>query len=295
MDSIQQYQSSLRELFGTDHPVVWVTGSAAPRVGREIAWRFARHGYRIVLHGQRAVQEGEQLIHHWNSLGHEAMLITGPIDRDECVDRWIDQIQQRFGRLDVFVNSAAIWEPKALEETTVQDLERHWRSNTLGTFLCAQKAGLWMANQPSGGAIVLVSDWAVERPYADFAAYFASKGSIATIMRALAVELALRNPRIRVNGVLPGPVLLSPEISEELADKIRQQSLLKRDGTPEHLAKAIQFLAEHEFLTGVMVPVDGGRSIFAGVPSSDALAHPDYQMRVSALATSNPPGISRNS
>ena len=130
-----------------------------------------------------------------------------------------------------------------------------------------------MASKPTGGAIVLIGDWAVVRPYPDFAAYFAGKGAIETMTRSLAVELATRNPAVRVNAILPGPVMLDPSISSEKANAIRQQCLLKTHGQPEHVAQAAYFLATHEFITGACLPVDGGRSIYAG-HSTDAIAHP---------------------
>jgi pteridine reductase len=96
--------------------------------------------------------------------------------------------------------------------------------------------------------------------------------------RSLAVELATRNPAVRVNAILPGPVMLDPSISTEKAYAIREQCLLKRHGQPEDVAHAAYFLATHEFITGVCLPVDGGRSIYAG-HSTDAIAHPSFHRK----------------
>lgn len=263
----------LHRLFGTDRPVAWITGSAADRVGRAVAKRFAARGYRVVLHANRSVEAGVRVAKRWNDVGVETMLVTGAIEEEATVNRWIEQINERFGRLDVLVHSAAVWEPMSLEETTSQLLIEQFMSNTLGSFLCGQKAGLAMAKQSSGGAIVLTGDWAICRPYRDFSAYFASKGSIPTLTRSLAVEFAERNPRIRVNAVLPGPVLLVDGTPDATQQAILRQCLLQRAGTADHVARAAVFLAEHEFLTGVCLPVDGGRSIYAG-SIADAIAHP---------------------
>ena len=132
-----------------------------------------------------------------------------------------------------------------------------------------------MSKQATGGAIVLLGDWAISRPYPDFAAYFASKGAIPTLTRSLAVELAERNPRMRVNAILPGPVLLADQTPDSTQQAILQQCLLRRMGTADHVARTAVFLAEHEFLTGVCLPVDGGRSIYAG-SVADAIAHPNF-------------------
>jgi pteridine reductase len=259
--------------FGTEKPVAFITGSAANRVGRVIAHRFAQQGYRIVVHAHRSIDEGKRLVEQWSKEGVDTQLVVGSISDESTVCNWVPQILDRFGRLDVLVHSAAVWEPKRFEDTTAEDLRSQWEVNTLGTFLCAQQAGLAMVRQPTGGAIVLVGDWAVSRPYSDFAAYFASKGGVPTMTRSLAVELAERNPNIRVNAILPGPVLLDDNTPETTQQSILEACLLKRLGTAEHVAQAAVFLAEHLFLTGVCLPVDGGRSIYAS-DVRDAVAHP---------------------
>src|SRR6476619_888696 len=101
---------------------------------------------------------------------------------------------ERFGRIDVLVNAAAVWKSKPLEMVTAADVRLHFETNALGTFLCSQHAGLAMVEQPEGGVIVNIGDWADARPYTGYAAYFASKGAIPTITRSLAVELGSRNP-----------------------------------------------------------------------------------------------------
>ncbi len=263
----------LESLFGSRHPVALVTGSAANRVGRVVARRFAEGGYRVVIHARHSESDAHEVADSWNRVGLEVHPVFGSIADEVVVDGWMNDIVERFGRLDVVVNSAAIWEPRQLEQTTTEQLREQWESNTLGAFLVAQKAGLVMTKQTSGGSIVLIGDWAVQRPYADFAAYFVSKGSIPTMTRALAVELAERNPNVRVNAILPGPVMLDDKTPEKTQQNILDACLLRKSGTADHVAAAAVFLAEHDFITGVCLPVDGGRSIYAG-GMTDAIAHP---------------------
>ena len=144
---------------------------------------------------------------------------------------------------------------------TAGDVRRHLEANTLGTFVCSQQAGLAMVRQPEGGCIVTVGDWAVARPYAGYAAYFPSKGAIPAMTRSLAVELGSRNPAVRVNCVLPGPVMLPPDLPEAERRAAIDATLVKREGRPEHVAHAVLFLVENDFVTGVCLPVDGGRTI----------------------------------
>ena len=169
-----------------------------------------------------------------------------------------------FGRIDALITAAAVWERKRLEDATGDDVRRQFEINTLGTFLCCRRAGLLMADQPEGGSIVTIGDWATVRPYADYAAYFASKGAIPAITRDFAVELARRNPDVRVNCILPGPVMLPENLDEHEVKGAVAGTLLKRPGNPENVAHAVVFLLENDYVTGVCLPVDGGRTIAGG-------------------------------
>ncbi len=262
-----------QSLFGTESPVALITGSGVARVGRRIAEHFRDRGFRIVLHAHHSVEVAEKLVAEWNRDGIVAMLVTGDVSDEVIVSRWRTEIESHFERIDVLVNSAAIWEPIALEKTTAADFEHFFRVNALGIALTNQQFGLMMTGQSTGGAIINIGDWAIERPYRDFAAYFSSKSSVVGITQSMAVELATRNPNVRVNAILPGPVLLSDEISQQRRERIIKECLLQREGTPDDVASAAVFLATSPFVTGVCLPVDGGRSIYAG-PSSDPIAHP---------------------
>jgi pteridine reductase len=250
-----------RHPFNEAQPVAFITGSAALRVGRTVAEAFHARGYRIVLHGNRQAQEAKRLASEWSQRGPATTAVGGDISDEATVQRMFAQIHEQFERIDVVVSAAAIWEPKRLEEVTADDVRRYLEVNTLGTFLVAQQAGLRMVTQPAGGAIITIGDWAIARPYQDYSAYFPSKGAIPAMTRSLAVELAARNPRVRISAVLPGPVMPPPELpAAERAEAIRG-TLLKREGNPQHVADAVVFLAEHDYITGVCLPVDGGRTI----------------------------------
>lgn len=268
----------LKTLFGSEHPVALVTGSGANRVGRAIARELAEAGYCVVLHAHRSVAEVEQTAKRWKAEGLQVSFVTGALEDTANHGLWCREILERHANLHLLVNSAAVWEPGRLEGLDESQLLDQWRVNSMGPALLCQAAGLAMVEQIShgrslGGAIVNIGDWAVIRPYRDFAAYLLSKGSIETLTRTMAVELAERNPAIRVNAVLPGPVLLDESIGPSARQAIIQQSLLKREGRPEDVARSVRFLVESPFITGVCLAVDGGRSIYAG-PSQDVVAHP---------------------
>lgn len=267
---------SHEELFGTERPVALITGSGADRVGRVIARRLAENRYRVVLHAHHSVEEAEGVVTQWRDEGLEVSLVCGPVDDQQQITNWIEQILSQHGGIHALVNSAAVWEPSKLEELDAAALTDQWRVNVLGPALLCRAVGLAMAAQSHGGGIVNIGDWAVRRPYPDFAAYMLSKGSIRTLTEVMAVELAQRHRSIRVNAVLPGPVLMGAGIDTTARKKIVQQSLLRREGTAEDVASAVQFLLESPFITGVCLPVDGGRSIHAGT-CQDVIAHPTYE------------------
>jgi pteridine reductase len=248
-----------------DRPVAVVTG-AGRRLGNALAIDLAAKGYRVALHANRSRELAEATARQLNGQGDSdtAAIVLSADLRDEVATRkMIGQARDHFGRIDVLVNNAAIWESKPLESTTAADVLRHFEINTLGTFVCCQEAGLIMVGQPQGGAIVNVGDWATARPYRDHAAYFAAKGSIPTLTRTFAIELGLRNPRVRVNAILPGPVLLPEAMSDAERGATIGATLVKREGSPRDIALAVFFLLESTFVTGDCIHVDGGRSIYA--------------------------------
>ncbi len=242
--------------------VAMITGSGRRRLGNLIARSLAGRGYSIALHYHRSREAAMQCAEEMTSGGVSCEVMQADVAVDEEVDRLFDAVIQRFGRLDALVTTASIWETTPLETVTADDLRRHFDVNTLGTFLCARRAGLIMAEQPEGGAIVTIGDWAIERPYLDHTAYFVSKGAIPTLTRALAVELAHRNPRVRVNCIHPGPVMFPPDASDQERQEMVESTLVKLANRPESVCQAVEFFLENEFVTGVCLPVDGGRTIF---------------------------------
>lgn len=253
--------STPESTFGVADPVALVTGSGAHRVGQVIARAFCERGYRTVFHAHRSLEPLHQVVDTMNQRGYPALAVAADLCDESQIARMFAQVQERWGRLDVLINSAAIWNRKAFEDTDAADLRENFEVNTVGTFLCCKYASRQMIPQAAGGAIVNLGDWAIVRPYEGYSAYFPSKGAVSAMTRSLAVELALRNPRIRVNAILPGPVMFPEGMSEQAKQAIIADTVLKQAGRPEHVAQAAVFLAEHDYLTGVSLPVDGGRTI----------------------------------
>jgi pteridine reductase len=224
---------------------------------------LAQRGYALGIHYRSSALEAAEAVAAFEQRGVTAFTVQADVTDELSVRKMVQQTLDRFGRIDVLVNTAAAWHSKRLEDVTAADVRFYFETNTLGTFLCSQQVGLAMCQQPEGGCIVTLGDWAIVRPYINYAAYFPSKGAIPTLTRCLAVELGSRNPRVRVNCILPGPVLLPPDLPEEERRQAIEATLVKREGRPGNVAQAVLHFIDNDFVTGVCMPVDGGRSIFA--------------------------------
>ncbi|HEY2828023.1 MAG TPA: SDR family oxidoreductase [Pirellulales bacterium] len=247
--------------------VALITGGGRRRIGWNVAETLAKRGYSIALHYRTSGSEAEENVQQIVKQGGDAAAFGADLTDEKQVGTMVEQVQKRFGRIDVLVHTAALWHPKKLEEVTAADMRGFLEINTLGTFLCCQQAGLAMAKQPEGGSIVVFGDWACIRPYADYAAYFPSKGAIPTLTWTMAVELAARNPRVRVNCILPGPVMLPADLPAHEREQAIRGTLVKREGSPQNIVLAVLHFIENDFVTGTCLPVDGGRSVYA--PDSD--------------------------
>jgi pteridine reductase len=238
-----------------------ITGSGKRRIGNVVAMALADRGYNVSLHYNRSAEEARQTVAELEQKGVRAAAFQADVTDESGVSRLFDETLSTFGRLDVLVTAAAVWEAKPLEDVTAADVRRQFDVNTLGTLLCCRAAGLIMAAQPEGGAIITIGDWATARPYLGYTAYFASKGAVPALTRALAVELAHRNPAVRVNCIEPGPVMVPENLEEHEVKGAIAGTLLKRLGRPENIAQAVVFLVENDYVTGICLPVDGGRTI----------------------------------
>ena len=246
---------------GNKTKVALITGSGKRRVGNVVAAALAERGFSIALHYNRSTDDAQASIEELRQKGVDAEAFQADVSEEADVEWMFEQLAERFGRLDVLVTAAAVFGPKPLEEVTAEDVRRQFEVNTLGTFLCCRRAGLIMAGQAEGGVIVTIGDWATRRPYCDYSAYFVGKGAVPTLTRTLAVELAQRNPAVRVNCILPGPVMLPDDLDTLQRKGAVAGTLVKRVGSPGNIARAVISLVENNFITGVCLPVDGGRTL----------------------------------
>lgn len=240
--------------------VALVTGGTG-KIGRAVCRALAARGYSVAIHAHGALPAARGLAESFTAAGVPALAVTANLRDEGPVRAMVHRVADQFGRIDAVVTCAAIWRPAPLEDVTADDLRAHFDVNIVGTFIMAQEAAAVMVPQESGGAIVTMGDQASDRPRPNDTAYFASKGAIPALTRALAVDCAARNPRIRVNAILPGRVALPAAMPEEERLAVAAETLAGREGSAEHVAHAVLFLVENDFVTGICLPVDGGRAI----------------------------------
>jgi pteridine reductase len=236
-----------------------VTG-ASRRVGAAIARRLHAGGANLVLHYRSAEAETAALETELNALRPKSAArvkaeLLAPIAPRALVAAALES----FGRLDVVVNNASSFFPVALGAVEASHWEELVGSNLRAPLFIAQEAAPHLAK--GRGAIVNIVDIHAERPLKGYPVYSVAKAGLAALTRSLAIELA---PAVRVNGVAPGAIAW-PEDDQFPADernRIVATTPLGRTGTPEDIAGAVQFLACAPYVTGQILAVDGGRSIY---------------------------------
>lgn len=237
--------------------VALVTGSGI-RVGRRIALALAERGASLAVHYNSSLDPANETVAAARATGVEAEPFRCDLSETASIEGLIDSIGERWGRLDVLVNSAAIFPRTPWDEIDEATWDRTLDVNLKAPFFTAWHAARLM-KEGGGGKIVNIADWAGLRPYVNYAPYVVSKGGVITMTKAMAKELA---PEIAVNAVAPGPVMLPEDFDEDAAERVRRSTLLQRLGSPNDIAEAVVFLVERtDFVTGHVLVVDGGRLI----------------------------------
>ncbi len=174
-----------------------------------------------------------------------------------AIRRLVSRIAREMGGLWALINNASLYAKTPFATVSIKDWDDHMDTNVRAPFFIAQAAAPHLRRV--GGRIVNIVDWSALRPYASFMPYCVSKAALLCLNAALAKELA---PKVTVNAVLPGPVLLPESMPASQRRAVREATLLKRLGSPEEVAKAVVFFLEtSDFSTGAALTVDGGRLI----------------------------------
>jgi len=235
-----------------------ITG-ASRRIGAVIARTLHHAGMNITLHYRGSKEEADKLADELNQLRNNSCIaLRMDLHKTEELPQLIAQNQQHWGRLDLLVNNASSFYPTHIGKMT----EQHW-DDLIGSNL---KAPLFLSQaaipalKQNQGDIINIVDIHAEKPMKNHTIYCSAKAGLAMMTKSLAKELG---PDIRVNGVAPGAIMWPENEQEaEIQDEIVSRTALKRSGMPEDIAAAVLFLArDAHYITGQIIPVDGGRSI----------------------------------
>ncbi len=237
--------------------VVLITGGAV-RVGRSICLELAKAGAIIFCHYHQSAVQARSLKRTIETSGGKIYLLQSDLSHISAVDKLVNEIVIKSGKLDVLINNAALFYKTPLGRVSEEQWDRLFDLNLKAAFFCAQHAGQYMRKQ-GWGKIINIGDTCGDNPWPSFIPYGLTKSGIIAMTRGLAKALA---PQVQVNCVNPGPVLFPSHYTKSEKALSLHRTLLKRAGRPQDVALAVRFLIEgSDYITGTVLTVDGGRSI----------------------------------
>ena len=240
-----------------DGRVALVTG-AGRRIGRVIAVELARAGAQVVVNYNRSAAGARDVVREIGTLGVESVALKADVSRPADVRKMFRAVERQFGRLDVLVNNAGVFFAVGWDKLRERDWDRALDANLKGPFFCAQAAARIMMRQ-GGGRIINISSLGGLRAWPSYMHYCSSKAGLIMLTRCLAKALG---PTIMVNSVAPGTILFPGEKPSAGQQASIPLTPLRKAGHPEDVAAAVLFLATTaEFITGQVIPVDGGQSV----------------------------------
>jgi pteridine reductase len=237
--------------------VALVTG-AARRVGQAIALALASRGAIVAIHYRNSTEQALKTVAKIEAGGGRARAFYADLEKVDEIEALVNAVVSAYGRVDILVNSASMFQRKPVEEITELDWDMTLNTNLRAPFFAAKYAAAAMRRQ-GAGRIVNIGDSAGIRPYNNFyLPYSVSKSGLIGLTKALAKALA---PEVLVNCIAIGPVLPADDSSTQQIEGLARSTLLKRLGTADDVAGGVLFLCESDFATGAVLVMDGGRVI----------------------------------
>jgi NAD(P)-dependent dehydrogenase (short-subunit alcohol dehydrogenase family) len=242
-----------------------VTG-AGVRLGRAMALAMAERGARLVVHYNRSAGPAQEVVGQIEALGGEALAVQADLSQPRQAPSIVERAVECFGRVDVLVNNAAIFEPGSWDDTTEEHWDRHFDINLKSPFFLLQAfARQVVAGRQVGEGqrahIVNIADWRGARPGADYVAYTLTKAALIALTQSMAQALG---PKIQVNAILPGLILPLAGHGPEGITREAAKIPARRTGSAAEIAKALLYLLDADFVTGELLHVTGGEHLLAG-------------------------------
>ena len=240
--------------------VAIVTG-ASKGIGAAIAKHLASEGATVVVNYASSKEGADRVVNEIKHKGGKAIAVQADLAKKPDIDRLFAETKKAFGRLDILVNNAAVYEATPIETVTAETFHREYDVNVLGLLLTSQQAAKLFG--PEGGSIINISSLASTLAPPNFSVYSGTKGAVDTITKSLAKELGPR--KIRVNAINPGMVETEGVHSAGLMGSEFQKQFealtpLGRIGQPQDIAPAVTFLASPDasWITGETLTIAGG-------------------------------------
>lgn len=236
--------------------VALVTG-AARRIGRAIAMRLAGAGCHVAVHFHTSDADAREVVAACRRMGVESEAFAADLSEPPACGPLVAGVLARFGRLDVLINNASTFERMSLEDFDPVLWDRTLRVNLTAPMLLSFAAR--QALRTARGRIVNLCDAGTSRPWPEHLAYVTSKGALETLTAALARAFA---PEVNVVGIAPGVAEWPDSYDAVTRARLTARIPLGYAGSPNDVAAAVHFvLAEGDYITGAVIPIDGGRRV----------------------------------
>ena len=233
-----------------------VTG-APRRIGRALALTAADAGYDIAVHCRAIDQDVESLIAEIFAKGHRAVAVVGDLNEAHAPADMIARAHAKLGALTLLINNASLFDDDRIDTLTAESFDAHLHANLRAPILLSQAFAAQVPAEDHA-MIVNILDQRVWKPTPQYFSYAISKAALWQATQMMAQALA---PRIRVNGIGPGPTLASIHQTEATFAAEAAGVPLQRHATPEEITHALRYLIEAGAVTGQMIAVDAGQHL----------------------------------